>query len=37
MEMKEISELLKKQLKGKYLRYVGILMLCTLGTSIFIC
>ncbi len=34
MEMKEISELLKKQLQGKYLRYVGILMLCTLGTSI---
>ncbi|MCI8850833.1 MAG: hypothetical protein HFE82_04755 [Erysipelotrichaceae bacterium] len=34
MEMKVISELLKKQLKGKYLRYVGILMLCTLGTSI---
>lgn len=34
MEMKEVNALLKQQLKGKYMRYVGILILCTLCTSI---
>lgn len=34
MEINEMSAMLKEQLKGKYLRYVGILMLCTIFTTI---
>lgn len=34
MEINEINALLKKQLHGKYLMYVGILFLSTLATSV---
>ncbi len=33
MEMNEMNATVKKQLRGKYIRYAGILFLCTLATS----